>query len=41
MDEELARLDAEACEAEPSDTEETFEYLRAARAKRRRLDTEN
>ena len=30
MDEELARLDAEACEAEPFDTEETFEYLRAA-----------
>ena len=41
MDEELVRLDAEACEAEPSDTEETFEYLRSARAKRRRLDTEN
>ena len=38
MDEELARLEAEAREAEPSDNEETFEYLRA---KRRRLDTEN
>ena len=30
MDEELARLEAEACEAEPSDTEETFEYVRSA-----------
>ena len=31
MDEELARLEAEACEAEPSDTEETYEYLRRNR----------
>ena len=40
MDEELARLEAEACEAAPSDTEETFEYL-CSRAKRRRLYAEN